>query len=179
MTTLVAEDGTVVDNANSYVSLAEANNYIADMPAPALTTWNALVDDTERESLLIYATRVLDQRAKWNGTKYDAASPLRWPRSNVLDCDGLPVAHDIVHPNVKAAVCEMALWFSVPGQNPFSISDNQGIQEFAVDVIRVVYKMDHDATSNLMLPRGLNQILCGLGSIQYGSRSSFGAISKA
>ncbi len=179
MTTLVVEDGTVVDGANSYVSLIEANTYISDMPAANMALWNAIPSDNERESLIIYATRVLDQRARWNGTKTDKQSVLRWPRCNVLDCDGLPVAHNVIHPNVKAAVCEMALWFSVPGQNPTAVSDSQGIQEFAVDVIRVVYKLDHDATSNLILPRGLNQILCGLGSIQYGRRSSFGAISKA
>ena len=178
MTVLVKEDGTVIVGANSYVNLAEAENYISDMPSPALLTWNALADDVERESLLIYATRVLDQRARWNGQKFAAASPLRWPRVNVVDCDGLPVAHDVVHSNVKAAVCEMALWFSIPGQNPFTVSESQGIQEFAVDVIRVVYKMDHDATSILALPRGLNQILCGLGTITYGGSSSFGAINK-
>ena len=175
---LVVEDGTGLSNAASYASLAEAEAYIKDMPLGVQTLWSTLDDDV-KESLLIYATRILDQRVRWHGSKAVPDSSLRWPRSYVVDRDELPVAADIVPLAVKAATAELALWFSVDGRNPFTISDSQGIQAFTVDVISITYKADHDATAVTSFPRGLNQILFGLGVFMSGGSGNFGVISKA
>ena len=88
--TLIVETGTGLDTAaNSYVSLVEADAYVATMPSLLRDPWLALTLAADRENLLIYSTRVLDQRATYNGSKTVSASPLRWPRSNVFDCDDL------------------------------------------------------------------------------------------
>lgn len=174
---LIVEDGSVVTNANSYVSLADANAYLAAVPLANLATWEALSDEV-KECLLIFATRILDQKTSWNGMKTVAASSLRWPRVGVYDCDSNVIASDAIPPGVTAAVCDLALWFSVDGRNPLTVSDSQGIQQLSVDVISITYKADHDATATQALPRGLNDTLCGLGTIRYGSRSSFGPINK-
>lgn len=175
---LIVEDGTGVTGAFSYVSLMEAETYIYDMPAATREVWDEL-DDNQREHLLAYATRILDQRARWHGNKTIPTSALRWPRKNVLDTDALPIGEYVIPGQLKAAVCDCAAWFAYPGRNPFTISDSQGIKEIAVDVLRVVYKDGHDATQTVALPPGLNATLRGLGTIQYGGNSSFAPISKA
>lgn len=55
---LTVEDGTGLDNANSYVSIADANTYFADR---GVTTWAALSDDAKEEAL-IKATEYADIR---------------------------------------------------------------------------------------------------------------------
>lgn len=177
MADIVVEDGTGLDDANSYVSLAEADAYLLDTPLAQANQWNELGDDV-KSSLLIYSTRVLDQRVRWTGAKSVAGSALRWPRSGVLDADNVPVAQDEVPKAVKQAVMELALWFSIPGQNPMVTAENQGIQSLGVDVINIQYMADHDATAVAAFPRGLNQILTNLGTFQYLGRAGFGPINK-
>lgn len=174
---LIVEDGTNVAGANAYISLAYADSYIGVMPPAVRAPWEALTDP-DKENIIVYATRVLDQRTRWNGQKAVNDSALRWPRTYVFDADHLPVADSIVPERVKDATAELCAWFSVDGRNPNTISDSQGIQAFSVDVISVTYKADHDASAILALPRGLNTILRGLGVIQAGNRPSFGAIQK-
>ncbi len=99
------EDGTGLPNANSYVTLLEADDYLSIKPNSS--AWEAL-DDVVREKYLMWATRLLDQRAKWAGTKAFQDSALAWPRLYVIDREGYPVAGDIVPDEVKAATIEIA-----------------------------------------------------------------------
>lgn len=176
---LVVEDGTGMANADSYVSLADAESYFAAMPPSVTTAWTSLATDAEKENLLRYATRVLDQKARFKGARTVKTSSLRWPRTGAIDCDGVLVGSNVLPRPIVSAVCEIALWCAAPGQGPNTVSSKQGIESITADVVSVTFRADYDATSVQALPRGLNQILLCLGTIQYGSRSSFGPISKA
>lgn len=160
---LVVEDGTFVSGANSYVTLAEADAFLAD----SLTRdeWSCLADDA-KERLLIAASRWLDQQAAWNGTKADVdkTNDLRWPRAGVCDRDGLPVAEDEIPAQLKQAVFELALFFTNPDNNPTRFSDNQGIEEITVDVITLRFGEGYDQTARRFLP-GINVLLQGLGNV--------------
>ena len=79
--TFTVEDGSVVDGANSYATIAEADDYYA-VDSNFFATWDALAD-ADKEKLLAWGTRILDQRVRWNGSKTDTTSSLRWPRSGV------------------------------------------------------------------------------------------------
>ena len=59
---LTVEDGTVVANANAYISLSYANTYFAD-DVNYDDTW-AAKDDTAKEQLVKWATRILDQKVR-------------------------------------------------------------------------------------------------------------------
>ena len=175
---IIVEDGTGLTTATSYVSLDEADAYAYYTPAATLAQWNEY-SDVQKNHLLAYATRLLDQRARWNGTKTVAASALRWPRQSAFDRDNLPVDPHSVPVQVKEAVCDIAMWLAFPGRGPFQVSDSQGIKSLTVDVLSVTYKDSHDATAIVALPPGLNHILKGLGSISYGTGSTFAPIVKA
>ncbi len=162
---LIVETGTGVTNANSYVSVAFADNYASG--SLTATEWEALTIDT-KEKLLIAATRWLDQHAKWNGTKTFTTAPLpnnlRWPRKNVFDCDELPVGENTIPPGLMSAVCELAQFFINPENNPLRFSDRYGLKELTVDVITLVFQDSYNANASKYLP-GLNTALCGLGRV--------------
>ncbi len=177
MTAFVVEDGTGKEDASSYISLAEAELYMADYPSVMTALWTPLTDP-QKQTLLVYATRVLDQRTTWKGLKVVAASRLRWPRSGVVDCDKLPVAEDIVPEQVKAVVCELALFYANPKNGAMVIAPNSGLKRMVIDVLEFEWQDGFNPSNELRLPSGLNKILCGLGIIKYSGRMGFAPINK-
>lgn len=163
---LVVEDGSIVAGANSYVSLADADAYLAN--ALTASVWTALTDPA-KEALLIAASRWLDQQAVWHGYKVDADSAMRWPRSGVCDRDNLPVAEDEIPQQLMEAVMELALFFATPENDPTRYADLQGFEEITVDVITLRFAQGYDATTKKLLP-GLNTMLRGLGGVSFGGR---------
>lgn len=177
MSTFLVEDGTGLTASTSYVSLAEAESYFADMPAVMTALWTPL-SNPQKEVLLMYATRVLDQRTTWKGLKVVAASALRWPRSGVIDCDKLPVAEDEVPEPVKAVVCELALFYANPKNGASIVAANSGLKRLVVDVLEFEWQDGFNPSAELRMPSGMNKILCGLGIIKYSGRMGFAPINK-
>jgi hypothetical protein len=58
--------------------------------------------------LVIWATRVLDERVKWFGQKVFQTSGLAWPRAGVKDKEGFPIDDNLVPHPVKVAVAVLA-----------------------------------------------------------------------
>lgn len=177
MSTFKVEDGTGMTDATSYVSLVEADNYMADTP-PSLTLLWAPLADADKERLLMYATRVLDQRTTWKGLKVVNASSLRWPRSGVRDCDGLPVAENVVPRYVKSVVCELALFYANPNNGASVVADIDGLKRVTVDVLEFEWKDNYNPNTTVQLPPGLNKILCNVGIIKYSGRMGFAPINR-
>ena len=102
---LVVEDGSEKTNANSYVSVSEADAYHADRGNAAWA--NASAD--EKEQALIKATEYLDFRyyGRWKGYKATEDQSLEWPREWVYDRSGW-LLEDIPQ-RLKDATCEAAL----------------------------------------------------------------------
>lgn len=104
---LVVEDGTGLTNANSYISVADADTYHSDR---AHTDWGA-ASAGDKESALINATQYIDgkYRTRWRGWRGHENQRLAWPRYNVVDSDGWSVDWDSVPVNVQYATAEAAL----------------------------------------------------------------------
>lgn len=171
---MIVEDGTIVDDANSYVALADADTYLANSLNAA--EWDVLTDP-EKEVLLIAATRWLDQRTKWSGTPVEEGQPVRWPRKGTYDCDGLAVAEDIVPRPVKEAVMELACFFANPANNPTRYADTTGYSELTVDVITLKFQEGFNANITRFLP-GINDILCSLGRVSTAQGRGYAPIQK-
>ncbi|MGO4326739.1 DnaT-like ssDNA-binding protein [Cupriavidus sp. 2TAF22] len=90
---IVVEDGTGKPDANSYVSVAEADAYHADR---GNTAWASA---TAKEAKLINATAYADSMYRFQGQAAGTTQALEWPRAGVT---GIPK-------RVKDAVCELAL----------------------------------------------------------------------
>lgn len=177
MVDMVVEDGTGLTNSNSYVTLQEAEDYLSIKSASAFEIWDAEID---QENFLMLATRLLDQRANFQGSKTVQASALRWPRTGVSDRDGISLAYDEVPPAIKAATIEIAyhlLSQNVDPSLPTQKSDGQ-IASIKADVVEIKYVAGTAGPVN-HFPLGLNDIMQGLGSIPTGNGSKFGRILRA
>lgn len=106
--TFVVETGTGNAIANSYCSVANADQYHDDHSAPV--SWTGATP-TMKEKHLRLATAYLEHRfrARWYGQRTNETQGLSWPRAYVTDRDGFEVATNIVPQRVKDATAEMAL----------------------------------------------------------------------
>lgn len=91
---LIVEDGTGKPDADSYVTLAEADAYCAKL---GHAKWTGT--DTAKESALVRACQYVDTRYRFKGERLTVAQALEWPRSIA---DGIPS-------RIKDAQCEAAL----------------------------------------------------------------------
>ena len=97
-------NATIKDaNANSYVTLAEANAYFETVPDS--TTWdNKTVDQKNRS--LIAATRWIDSFV-FLGDRCDDGQALKFPRNN-YQVDGVELSCTLIPNNIKYAQYELA-----------------------------------------------------------------------
>jgi len=158
----VVEDGTGLTNANSYVSVQEASDYLISNNY-SYPTWDDL-DTGDKQKLLSWASRYLDQRARWNGTKTVEDSGLRWPRTDVYDRDGILIEPDEIPEQLKEATNEMARYLMTNDRSQDRSQD--GLKEVQVDVIRLVFNENYRLPE---VPNEINQILAGLGSVTGGN----------
>lgn len=78
-------DATVKgSSSNSYVTLAEADQYFADRPGS--TTWTGSSND-EKNQALLYATKLLDKLNIFKGEKTSTTQSLSFPRKYLPDPD--------------------------------------------------------------------------------------------
>lgn len=191
----VVEDGTIVTGANSYVAVQEASDYlIANQFAYAL--WSALAS-TDQQHLLAWATRYIDQRATWNGVtsasylaspdtinlvqgfvSYPSSvtiphQPLRWPRANVYDVDGNPIAYNVIPPQLKQATCEMARYLISSDRSLERPQD--GLKEMKIDVMTLIFRENYILP---IVPNEIAFILRGLGQIGSGT-TGFGKVRRS
>jgi len=91
---LIVEDGTGVAGAESYISVADADQYHSDF---GNTEWAAKTTE-EKEIALRKGTQYLDVKYLWYGCKADEDNSLEHPRDN----NGLP-------DDIKKATAEAGL----------------------------------------------------------------------
>lgn len=114
--TLVVETGEGLSNAESYISVADADSYHANR---ANTAWAAL-STPNKEAYLRRATDYMVQsyRQKWKGVRMTATQALDWPRAEVYAEPALYgavgdfpylVPNDIVPTEVARACAELGL----------------------------------------------------------------------
>lgn len=108
--TFQVEDGTGLDDSNSYASVAEADSYFTDR---LNTTWTSL-GTSVKESNLIKATDYIDQRfgLRFIGSRVFEEQALAWPRSDTgqstLDFDE-DTETGVIPVKLKYACIEYAL----------------------------------------------------------------------
>jgi hypothetical protein len=160
--TFIVETGLGIANANSYVTVEEADDYMASN-IHGRDAWNAL-DVEDKQHLLVWSTRFIDQRAIWNGYKSSAGNSLRWPRSGVYDRDKYYVDDFSIPTPVKQAVVELAAYLLVADPNVTQGSD--GLSKLKVDVIELTFNGNQKLSQ---FPLSIAMILDGLGVLRSGN----------
>lgn len=169
---ITVEDGTGLSTADSYATVAEADAYFDIIPGFS-ETWSDL-SATTKENWLKLSTRVLDARTNWEGTKYVEDSALRWPRSGVVDRDGISVATTVVPTPVKHAVFELVR--ILEAEDITSGQDIERLKFLKVDVLELEYQ---EGDSQSRIPDYIDYVLAGLGNFLSGGRMTFNRIRKA
>jgi hypothetical protein len=108
--TLIKEDGTGRNDANSYASVADADAYHDGHLYAA--AWTA-ASGANKEKALVMATRLIDSQFQFDGVRAKETQALQWPREGCHDPDadgwnGGTVADNVVPKGVVEATCEMA-----------------------------------------------------------------------
>ena len=169
--TLVVEDGTGLANANTYVSLAAASSYIS-ANIHAFQTWDAL-DDDDKKSLLIWSTRLLDQRTSWRGLPTTTTQALQWPRIGATDRNGESVSQVVVPQPVRDATAELARYLMTVDRT--LERDQDGLSKIHVDVIEIDFNRSYRLPE---IPMQISYMLTGLGAIASGNGSTFAKIRR-
>ncbi len=140
MASIIVEDGSIVVNANSYVSEAELTTYASD---------RGITISGTKSILLIQAMDSIELE-DFIGTKYTRDQPLMWPRSGVvlygysLDVNQIP---DLL----KEAQMELALAIDA-GNNPLATQDRV-VKREKVGPIDIEYDNSQNITPYLTAVR--------------------------
>lgn len=100
------ETGSVVANANALVSVADADQIIANYGDSS--DWSG-ASQADKENAIREATRYLNLHYIWYGYKVDEDQTCQWPRYSMYDEDGNSVSWEIVPERVKEACAHLAL----------------------------------------------------------------------
>jgi len=129
--TLIVEDGTGLRNAESYVSVADADAYHAKM---GHTAWAG--SESDKEIALRLGTQYIDATYWFKGQRMNYFQSLRWPR---LDAGRLVWYQGWPPLVLVQATAEMALRFLIDPTAGLVDTTDQAILEERVGPIDVKY----------------------------------------
>jgi hypothetical protein len=135
MPTIVATAGA--SNANSYVTLAEAETYMETRLHK--TAWED-AESSEKEAALIWAARLIDRTMRFNGTKVASTQALAWPRSGLTDESGFAVAENSVPQIIKDLQVELAFLLLSSDRTAESSVGAQGITDIKAGPVSLSFK---------------------------------------
>lgn len=159
MADILVENGTGLVNANAYASSDEVDDILE---SNIHSQWSLLDDDT-KEKLIMWATRILDERVRWFGRKMHETAWLAWPRCGVRDKEGFLIDDNIVPRQVKIATALLA--DHLIAANPELVNTASNLTSLKADVVELKF----DARLNVSkYPVEIKLALEGLGSVSMG-----------
>lgn len=133
------------ENANSFVTLAEANAYFETVPSS--TTWDDKTDD-QKNRAIISATRWIDS-LNFYGDRCSNNQALSWPRNNYhvdrveLTCSAIPT-------DIKYATYELARALANDTDAVTGNTGTEGLyEEVELGELKVKYNTDSQATGSV------------------------------
>ena len=152
--TLVVEDGDGLEDANSYVSLADAVDYCA---SHGLTF--TISPTGPAEAALVRATAAIDANYSGSFPGYRKAGrdqALQWPRSAAYDAEGWLIPDDevpieVINATIEAAVRE----FAVPNSMMPDLERGGEIQSIRAGSVGITYASGASATTKFTIIDGI------------------------
>ena len=139
-------NATVKDaNANSYVTLTEANTYFETVPDSS--TWTNKTDD-QKNRALISATRWIDSFVYY-GDRCDDGQALKFPRNN-YQVDGVELSCSTIPINIKYAQYELARALANDSEAMTgNVGTDGNIEEVKLGDIQVKYNIQSQGTGSV------------------------------
>ncbi len=149
---LTVETGAGLSNADSYLSIADADTYCS---GHGLTAW-ADATEAAKEIALRSATQYIDSKYRgcWKGVRANEDQALAWPRASVVDSDGYVIDSESLPENLKDATAEGA--YRALSESLFPDIDNNGsIKSEAVTVGPIEEKIEYQGGKGLYKSYGI------------------------
>tara|TARA_R110000824_G_scaffold66023_4_gene171610 strand:+ start:105 stop:632 length:528 start_codon:yes stop_codon:yes gene_type:complete len=163
---IMAIDATVNGaNADSFITVAEADAYWATNLYP--TTWETATT-ANKEKALKMATRILDEKCEWVGTRATSAQALGWGRTDVV-YDGISVSSTTMPIQISNATAQFAGDLLVSDLT--ANAEGKGLNSLKVGDITLDF--DKNDTAGVM-PEIVQEMLRGWGTIY--ARAKFGTV---
>lgn len=162
---LIVEDGSIVEGANSYVTLDEADTYFETHPYYS-ANWSELNDD-QKESYLVYATNSAENLFTWKGYPVSLAQSLGWPRVGAYDKYGIGYPDDSIPAKLKMGIMELAVASS--SGDAFAAPSSAGLEEVKIDVIELKFSGSSGGAGG-PIPSYALSLLRDFGTYAAGSR---------
>jgi hypothetical protein len=134
--------------ANSYCTLAEADQYQDDRPAVS-TTW-ADASENNKIRALLWATQLMESLFNWNGYASTTTQALGWPRQGLLERIDVVLDSDTVPSEVKDAQSEYARQLLVTNRAQDNDIEAQSISSIKAGSVALVF--DSSAAYNKVVP---------------------------
>ena len=131
--TVTVEDGSQVENANSYVTVAAITAWVLTNPHD--DTWADLTA-AQMNGYAVMGCRILNEQMDWDGWQTDADQALDLPRSGMADKDGNAIDNDEIPTEVQNAQCELARLLAIKDRT--ADPDTAGFKEIGVGSIKLV-----------------------------------------
>jgi len=130
---VIVETGQIIENANSYVTIAEITEWVLSNPHDS--TWAALAD-AAMNGYAVMACRVMEEQMDWDGWQTDDEQARDLPRSGMVDKNGNYIDSDEIPTSVKNAQSELARLLALIDRT--ADPDTAGFKEIGVGSIKLV-----------------------------------------
>jgi hypothetical protein len=151
---LIIEDGSIVADANSYVTYDYVTAYHALRGNSAWAAGNVL----DKQYAIIRATQAIDSlyKGKWKGNQTEyGTQELEWPREEAY-VNGVELDDDLIPASLKKAVAEAALKeLATPGTLTPDLDRGGEIKKIKADVVEIEYMDGANATTTFTAIDGL------------------------
>lgn len=155
---LTVEDGSIVPNADSYISLADARTLAANYG------WALPVDDTEAETALRNGAGYIGlQEPQLCGTRVSADQALSFPRQGIT-LYGFPFAADAIPQQVKLAQVAAASEYGAGSDVRASTDGRLTTMERVEGAVTVQYADNGQTGANITITKALDSLrplICG------------------
>ena len=154
---MIVEDGTGLEDANSYTSLEFADDYFS---ARGVSEWQVL-EISKKEQALIKATDFVDNIYQWYGKKEFEHQALRFPRIELRDYEGIEIKG--IPTCLKQAICDAAILVSNGTELFQTQNENGDVVSETITTLSFTYAhKDNRKTANTTLYDSINTKLRGL-----------------
>lgn len=152
ISTLIVTAGA--SNANSYVSIAVADQFFLDRP-PVGATWDD-AGDSEKTKGLLWATKLLDSLYEWGGTVVTETQALLWPRHGMVYTNGYTVPSTIIPVQLQHATAEFARQLLEEERTTDSDIETQGIRKLVAGPVELEFK---DSVTDKVVPDAVANLI--------------------
>lgn len=144
---IIVEDGTIVSNANSYITVSGVDDYCSKM---GYTAW-ATTTSGNKEIALLKGMRYIDG-LKWKGIRYTQNQYTAWPRDEVYDVDDRLVPYNTIPIKVIESVCEACV-LAIPTSD-YNLEANISKEDYKVsESVSSVVSSSYIITNNTIRTR--------------------------